>query len=157
MTERGTLWRHDAGVRGGELVNAVHLWTLTAKMIAVNVLVDVTRDIRPDGGRHSGGVPHQLTLDLPRIDPKGGPRTRFSLTEVTVHHSFTDRCRLPLATLDFIHVLTPAPGGTVITHRVVMNGPLTFIFRRLMGSGIERGLPIAVQSLARHAEVGSQA
>lgn len=90
------------------------------------------------------------------LKPKGGPRLRFSLTEVTVNHSFTDRCRLPLATLDFIHALTPASGGTVITHRVVMNGPLTFIFRRLMGSGIERGLPSAVESLARHAEVGSQ-
>lgn len=86
------------------------------------------------------------------IRPKGGPNLRFTLVEVTINRSFIDRCRLPLATIDFIHELTPTSSGTMITHRVVMSGPLTFVFRRLIGSGIERGLPAAVRSLAECAQ-----
>jgi hypothetical protein len=84
--------------------------------------------------------------------PRGGPTTRFVLTDVRPMVSFSDRSRLPLATLDFHHTLLVADGITTIEHSVVMNGPLTPVFRRIIGTKIAKGLPIAVAAFAALAE-----
>jgi hypothetical protein len=86
------------------------------------------------------------------LKPKGGPATTFVLTHVEPNVAFTNRSSLPLATLEFVHTLRVDRGETVIEHRVEMNGPLTFLFRRLIGANIARGLPAVVARLARVAE-----
>lgn len=86
------------------------------------------------------------------LKPAGGPATRFTITELTPNRSFSNRASLPLGSLEFSHTLTPGADGTRIVHRVTMTGPLTFVFRRLVGAGIARGLPSVVESLARFAE-----
>lgn len=86
------------------------------------------------------------------LHPTGGPRSRFTVTEATPNRSFTTRSRLPLGSLEFVHTLTPTSEGTVIVHRVTMTGPLTVVFRRLVGAGIAASLPAAVTALARLAE-----
>ena len=43
-------------------------------------------------------------------------------------------------------------GETVIEHRVEMRGPMTFLFRHVIGANIEKGLSTAVARLARMAE-----
>jgi Polyketide cyclase / dehydrase and lipid transport len=86
------------------------------------------------------------------LKPKGGPRTSFTMTEVVPFRSFTDRSTLPFATLDFHHSLHTDGTATTIEHRVVMTGSLTFLFRRLIGTKIKRGLPVAVARLGRLAE-----
>ncbi|MCA3725927.1 MAG: SRPBCC family protein [Phenylobacterium sp.] len=88
------------------------------------------------------------------LKPRGGPLTRFELVSVEPCRGFTNCSRLPLARIDFIHTLREDGGGTVIEHRVEMSGPLTFLFRRLIGAGLARGLPGAVTRLARLAEGG---
>jgi Polyketide cyclase / dehydrase and lipid transport len=86
------------------------------------------------------------------LKPRGGPTTRFVLTDVRPMVSFSDRSRLPLATLDFHHTLLVADGITTIEHSVFMNGPLTPVFRRIIGTKIAKGLPTAVAALAALAE-----
>ncbi len=86
------------------------------------------------------------------LKPKDGPRTTFVLSHVEPNVAFTNRSSLPLATLEFVHTLRVEGGETVIEHRVEMNGPLTFLFRRLIGATIARGLPKVVERLARVAE-----
>jgi hypothetical protein len=86
------------------------------------------------------------------LKPKGGPTTSFVLTHVEPNVAFTNRSSLPLATLAFVHTLRVEGGETVIEHRVEMTGPLTFLFRRLIGANIARGLPAVVEQLARAAE-----
>jgi uncharacterized protein YndB with AHSA1/START domain len=86
------------------------------------------------------------------LKPRGGPSTRFVMTDVRPMVSFSDRSLLPLATLDFHHTLSTTGGVTTIEHSVVMNGPLTPLFRRVIGTRIAKGLPIAVAALAALAE-----
>lgn len=86
------------------------------------------------------------------LKPTAGPATRFVLTQVEPHVAFTNRSTLPLATIDFIHTVQRDGHDTVIVHRVEMAGPLTFLFRRLIGASIARGLPAVVERLARVAE-----
>lgn len=60
--------------------------------------------------------------------------------------------RLPLARLRFEHELADAPNGaTIVTHRVTISGPLTPLWWRLIGRGIERDLPDTVRTLVEHA------
>jgi len=82
------------------------------------------------------------------LKPSSGPKARFTLTEVTANRTFTNRSRVPLGSLEFAHSLTSSSEGTVITHRVTMQGPLTFILRRVVGRRIERDLPSIVDRLA---------
>jgi uncharacterized protein YndB with AHSA1/START domain len=82
------------------------------------------------------------------MKPRGGPPVRFTLTEVKPNAAFSDTARLPLTSLEFHHTVSPDGAGSNIEHRVVMRGPLTFLFKRIVGVKIERGLPHTVASLA---------
>ena len=86
------------------------------------------------------------------LKPKKGPKPSFVTTEVRRERAFTDRTRLPLASMDFFHRMEPVDGGTRIVHGVRISGPLSFVFARLLGPGFEKGLPRAVQTLARLAK-----
>ncbi len=86
------------------------------------------------------------------LKPHGGPTAKFVMTEVTPLVSFSDRSRLPLATLDFHHSVAVVQGVTTIKHRVVMTELLTPLFSRIIGRKIARGLPVAVNALAALAE-----
>ena len=87
-----------------------------------------------------------------KLKPKGGPKVTSVLKDVRPGEGFSDRTRLPLANLDFSHEVERAGGGTRVTHRVEISGPLSFLYARLMGRGFEEGLPETVRNLARLAE-----
>jgi len=92
------------------------------------------------------------------LKPKGGPASKFLLTAVEPSRRFADVTRLPLARLAFEHTLTPVDGGgTRIHHRVTIDGPLTFLFSRVIGRKIAAGLPRAVQSLTQAAKAAARA
>lgn len=87
------------------------------------------------------------------LKPKGGPKAKAVLTDVRPGEGFSDRTRLPLANLGFSHEVERVGEGTTrITHRIEISGPLSFLFARLMGTNMEKGLPEAVRNLARLAE-----
>lgn len=86
------------------------------------------------------------------LKPKGGPKVTSVLTDVRLSEGFSDHTRLPLANLDFFHEMERVGEGTRITHRVEISGPLSFMFARLMGRGMVKGLPETVRNLARLAE-----
>lgn len=86
------------------------------------------------------------------LKPKGGPKVMSVLTDVRFDEGFSDHTRLPLANLDFFHWVKRVGGETRVTHRVEISGPLSFVFARLMGRGMEKGLPETVRNLARLAE-----
>lgn len=86
------------------------------------------------------------------LKPKGGPKTKFEMTECTNFKSFSNRSFLPLCKMDFIHTLVETKDGLEITHKVVMTGFMTFLFSKVIGSKIKIGLPVAVEKLISLAE-----
>lgn len=89
------------------------------------------------------------------MKPKGGPKTKFTVTRVDMHRGFSDRSHLPLTHLDFNHDLESMSDGSVrVTHTVTFSGPLAFLFSRIIGKNIKAGLPDAVQKLGQLAEKG---
>jgi hypothetical protein len=86
------------------------------------------------------------------IVPKGGPKSNVVFKNVVPHRGFQVECRLPLCTMRFEHELHTRSDGTEATHRVVFEGLLAPLFGRLIGSGMRKTLPHAMQSLKAVAE-----
>jgi polyketide cyclase/dehydrase/lipid transport protein len=76
------------------------------------------------------------------------PKGKFELIAVEPEQRFASKSKLPGGTLVFEHVLEPTDGGTRITHRVTLDGPLTFLWSPLIGHIIKRGMPEGVERLA---------
>lgn len=82
------------------------------------------------------------------IKPKKGPKVKAVITECVPYEKFTDVTALPLKTrLIFSHDIEKHNKNIKLTHRVVIDGPLTFIFKRLIGRPIEKHLHDAMQKL----------
>ena len=86
------------------------------------------------------------------LRPTQGLETTFRITSVEKNKSFTAEFGLPLCTATFEHELLPSGHSTRVIHRVTFKGFLAFIFGRLVGSQIRKGLPGTMQGLKRAAE-----
>lgn len=86
------------------------------------------------------------------IKPAGGPALRYVLAEVTPLRSFADVTKLPLAGVRFTHEITPTPAGHDVTQRVDFEGPLRWLFAKLMGRSLTADMPETMRRLLRLAE-----
>jgi len=86
-----------------------------------------------------------------RLKPAGSKPVGIRLLEARPGEGFVDETRLPLATMRFEHSLADDGDGTLITHRVTISGPLTPLWKRVVGRDFVRELPGTVRSLAEHA------
>ena len=86
------------------------------------------------------------------LKPVGGPKLPFTITACKPLVSFSDLTRLPFCKLEFHHSLSEVNGERIVTHEAVFSGPLTFLFSRIIGSGIAKDLPTTVANLVALAE-----
>lgn len=89
------------------------------------------------------------------ITPNGGPKSTIYFTEVIRNRSFTVDCKLPLCQMRFEHELSAQGEGTRATHRVIFSGALAFFFGRVIGNGMKKSLPQALEGLKAAAEKAS--
>ncbi|RJO79899.1 hypothetical protein D5S18_01110 [Nocardia panacis] len=73
------------------------------------------------------------------LKPKGGPRTKFVITKLT-DDEFIDVSKLPGARLIFAHRVETAGEHTTVTVTVTMEGPLAFLWARILGGDIAKTL-----------------
>ncbi|AYG45603.1 hypothetical protein DV532_15375 [Pseudomonas sp. Leaf58] len=86
------------------------------------------------------------------LKPKSGPKANIQIVEVTQGMSFSVQTRLPLCRMRFGHSLSASKGSTVATHWVDFKGPLSFLFRYLIGRSIQASLPNTMLGLKRASE-----
>lgn len=105
--------------------------------------------------------PHVLSASLPEglrvgakgwLKPSGGPKASIQIVEVTEGASFSVQSRLPLCRMVFGHRLAAKEDGTVATHWVEFSGPLSFLFRYLVGRSLQASLPDTMQGLKLSSE-----
>ena len=82
-----------------------------------------------------------------KLKPTKGPEARIEFTEVTKNRSFTTISKLPFCIMAFEHRLIPCNGKTEVVHKVSFEGLLSPVFRKLIGSGIKKGLPNTLKGL----------
>lgn len=86
------------------------------------------------------------------LKPAGGPKVKFELLDVIPLKKFHDRSYLPLTKLDFIHTIEQDGDSIIVTHQVEMTGLLTFLFSKIIGTGIKKDMPSAMAKLVQLAE-----
>lgn len=86
------------------------------------------------------------------LKPRSGPRANIQIIEVTEDKSFSVQSRLPLCRMLFGHRLEENDGSTVATHWVEFSGPLSFLFRYLIGKSVQASLPNTMRGLKQSSE-----
>lgn len=81
------------------------------------------------------------------IKPKGGPKTKFTITKIVENEIFVNQSRLPFCTIDFIHEIIQDKNDIVVVHKIEMRGVLSFLFSKIMGADMARELPNSVNML----------
>lgn len=67
-----------------------------------------------------------------KVKAKRFPPSTFVITKIDGPGSWSDESRLPGLRMVFDHLATPGAGGTAITERVTMTGPLAGLAGRVM-------------------------
>lgn len=97
----------------------------------------------------------RATLDGPlalgaqaKIVFRTGLRLRFEVVEFEAGRLFTDESRLPGARMGHRHLVETTPDGTRLTNTIYVEGPLTPLWRRILGPAAARTLPDAQRAVA---------
>lgn len=72
-----------------------------------------------------------------------GLRLRFRVVEFEQGRLFTDESRLPGARMGHRHLIELTENGCRLTNTIYIEGPLTQLWRRIMGPAAARALPDA--------------
>jgi len=81
-----------------------------------------------------------------------GPKSTFCLKNVIVNKSFTIQLKLPFCTIEFPHEIINENRCLKVKLGVKLYGPLTFIFKKLIGEKAAKGLPVAAKKLVKLVE-----
>lgn len=87
-----------------------------------------------------------------RLTPTRGRAVPMQVTSLEVGRHFTVSSRTPLFRIDFKHELIPFWCGTKVVHRIRFFGLLKGVLARLLGPGIDAGLPETLRRLKALAE-----
>ena len=67
------------------------------------------------------------------LKPKGGPKTKLSITQLDKPNVFADVSYLPLAQMHTIHTLTQAAQTVTIRVEIRISGLFTFLWSKIIG------------------------
>jgi hypothetical protein len=87
-----------------------------------------------------------------RSKAKGFPRSTLTVTEVDRPRLWVDQSRQPGVQMTFHHLIEPTEGGTSLTERVVIDGPLARLIGPLIRRKLEALFDDSVKYLAGAAE-----
>lgn len=83
------------------------------------------------------------------LKPKGSPKVKVKLTEVTKDKSFSSIGKLPLAKLRFSHKIKTVKQGVSFTQSIEISGPLSGLFGKMMGNKMASNLEKRMIKLAK--------
>lgn len=80
------------------------------------------------------------TGNVIRFKPKGGPALKIELTEVKPGSVFVDLTRFPMARMYDSHELIDHGGKLELKSTIRIQGPLSFLWRKLVAENVANGL-----------------
>ena len=85
------------------------------------------------------------------LKPKAGPKVKIVLVKVEPEKAFTDLTRFPLAKMYGIHEMSETNDGLEVTHTVRIEGPLSFLWRRIVAEKVAAGLEEQAEKMVQRA------
>jgi hypothetical protein len=86
------------------------------------------------------------------LKPKGGPKVKATIVSVKHNREFTNTSQMPGAELKFIHTVIKKSGSTSVSVIISIDGPLSWLWSRILGKDQQSGLEKSVSNLIRLAE-----
>lgn len=86
------------------------------------------------------------------LKPTKGLKINIRVTEVVPKETFLLEGALPLCRMVFGHYLQSDANRIIVTHTVSFSGPLAFLFRRVIGTGLDARSPNTLAGLKRTSE-----
>ena len=124
-------------------LSAAQVWKVWSDVDRWHVWQDDIEYARMNGPFETGGSF--------RFKPKGGPNLTLELSDVQPNASFVDITRFPLARMVDSHELIARGDALEIKTTVRMEGPLAFLWRKLVGEDVVKSLPAQTESLIAQA------
>lgn len=84
------------------------------------------------------------------LKPRGGPRLAFTIGRFEAPATYSDVCRMPLATMETTHSLQAGP-RTVVRVEIRISGPLAPLWGALVGRRHAAGLPAQTERILERA------
>ena len=76
-----------------------------------------------------------------------GLRLRFRVVEYEEGRLFTDEARLLGARMGHRHLVEPCDGGSRLVNTIYIDGPMSWLWRRILGPAASRALPDAQRAI----------
>lgn len=86
------------------------------------------------------------------LKPKGGPKVDIEITRMEPLVGFTDVAKFPLAKMYDIHDLEDTPQGLKIKSTIRVEGPLAWLWKKLVAQDVAAGVPKQMESLVQYAK-----
>ncbi len=86
-----------------------------------------------------------------RFKPKGGPEFRIVIVDLRPGRSFTDVTRFWGARMYDAHEVEAIPGGVRITGTITVQGPLSFLWTRLVAANVAASAPAEMEAAVARA------
>ena len=83
------------------------------------------------------------------LKPRGGPRVKFVISSCVPGQEYTDTTLLPGARLVFQHTVELVAQGSELGVRVTIEGPLAFLWAKVMGGGFRESAQADLDRLVR--------
>ena len=90
------------------------------------------------------------------LHPKGGPKVKIDLVRAEPLVGYTDLCRFPLARMYGIHDMRDTPEGVELAITIRVEGPLAWLWRKLVAQKVADEAPKQIASLAAFAKSAAQ-
>ncbi len=91
-----------------------------------------------------------------RLKPKDAPWVNVTIANAMPEKSFLNISQLPLTKFYHDHYLEVKNGKTYVTHKIWMEGLLSWFFAFVIGRGMKKTLPDAMEQLVTQAEKAPQ-
>ena len=85
------------------------------------------------------------------LKPKKGPKVKIELYETVPNKKFIDLTKFPLAKMYGEHTFEETSGGLKITTTMTVEGPLGFLWKRLVAQDIVNALPTEMEQQVKYA------
>lgn len=86
------------------------------------------------------------------LKPKRGPKVKFVISACVPGQEYTDTTQLPGARLVFQHTVEATKDGSDLQVLVTIDGPLAFLWARVMGEGFRDSAQADLERLVRVVE-----
>ena len=129
-----------------ENLDATHIWDVWTDVNNWHTWQDDIEYAKLNGEFKKGSL-----IDF---KPKGGPKIKIELTEVKPNSVFIDLTKFPLARMFDLHELIDHGDNLEIKSTIRIEGPLSFLWRKLVAENVANGMEEQTKKLIEKAGNG---